>query len=93
MQGYKGRWHGLPLGRDGTSVSCIVTPGINRLPRDEAGEIAALIEHQDTGYHHFLLLTANMEDAEKIPDDLDRLPPHWLGEAVTVHLCLVYVRA
>jgi len=76
FQGYKGNWHPLPLGIDGEEQACRIKEGVQLLPQTAEGQPEPMSEDEDTGQHHFLILTArnrnHLMNQGKLPERLDR---------------------
>lgn len=79
FQGYQGKWHSVPMGRDGTSqiLSADIGPEQTHLdlPQDEHGNLAPLIEQEDLGFHRFVIFTTPAQRAAKLPCDLGLVEP------------------
>lgn len=67
FQGYRGKWHPLPLGESG-EVSTAIIAGKQILPQNMDGQLIPLIEIEDTGLHRFVFVVAQKRILKLIPE-------------------------
>lgn len=77
FQGYRGKWHPLPLGENG-ELSTAIIAGKQILPQNMDGQPIPLTEMEDTGLHRFVFVIAQKRMPKLIPEqftatELDRL--------------------
>jgi len=80
FQGYRGKWHPLPLGKNGELSTAIIV-GTQILPQDTNDQPISLIEMEDTGLHHFVFVIAQKRILKLIPEQFTANPK----EKITLH--------
>ena len=56
LQGYKGKWHPIVLGRAGNELATDIFERMQLLPMDNKFQPIALVETEDAGFHDFVIV-------------------------------------
>ncbi|UWR77114.1 hypothetical protein K4L04_03910 [Phaeobacter inhibens] len=77
FQGYQGKYYPFPLAENGEDLIGRIKAGKQNIPRSIGGDVDVLSEDENTGMHHFVVLTStnrnHLVSADVLPDQLDRL--------------------
>ena len=85
FQGYRGKWHPLPLGENGESSTDIIA-GKQILPQNMDEQLIPLIEMEDTGLHRFVFVIAQKRILKIIPEQFTTNPKEkTITHQITVH--------